>query len=105
MMAVRATVREHLNAIEDSPDWVVSLGEMIQKLDVCSAAIAAARAKDLSRLGEIGRALEGIVGGWQVLRSVDFNKLSPMQRETIDLVVLNIVEGIQRRSQILSKGG
>lgn len=90
-MALRATVREHLNAIEDAPDWVISLGEMIQELDGCSSAIAAARSKDLSQLGEIGRALEEIMHGWQVLRGVDFNKLTPMQRESIRLVIHNIL--------------
>jgi len=85
-----------MNAIENTPDWVVSLGEMIQELDGCSSAIAAARAKDLSRLGEIGRALEEIVRGWQVLRGVDFNKLTPMQRESIQLVMHNILTALKR---------
>lgn len=94
-MALRATVREHLNAIEDAPDWVISLGEMIQELEGCSSAIAAARAKDLGRLGEIGRALEEIICGWQVLRGVDFNKLTPMQRESVRLVVDNILTALK----------
>lgn len=70
---------------------MISLGEMIQEMEGCSSAIAAARAKDLGRLGEIGRALEGIMCGWQTLRGVDFNKLTPMQRESIRLVVHNIL--------------
>lgn len=90
-MAPQATVQEHLNAIEDSPDWIVSLGEMIQQLEGCSSAIAAARAKDLGRLGEIGRSLEQIMCGWQVLRGVNFDKLTPLQRESIQLVVHNIL--------------
>jgi hypothetical protein len=94
-VAPRATVQEHLNAMEDGPAWVVSLGEMIQQLEDCSSAIAAARAKDLGRLGEIGRALEQILCGWQVLRGVNFDKLTAMQRESIQLVVHNILASLE----------
>jgi hypothetical protein len=104
-VALRATVREHLNTIEDAPDWVVSLGEMIQQLDNCSSAIAAARAKDLGRLGEIGRALEEIMHGWQVLRGVDFNKLTPMQRESIQLVIHNILTALKTNFDPNNKEG
>jgi hypothetical protein len=68
---------------------------MILQLEGCSSAIAAARAKDLARLGEIGRALEQILCGWQVLRGVNFDKLTPMQRESIQLVVHNILASLE----------
>lgn len=93
-MALRASVREHLNALEEAPDWVISLGEMIQELDSCSSAIAAARARDLGRLGQIGGALEEIMHGWQVLRGVDFGKVTPMQRESVQLVVHHIMAAL-----------
>lgn len=96
IMGVSASVRDHIWAIEESPEWVISLGEMIQDLEGCSTAIAAARARDLYRLGEIGKALEYITQGWQVLRSINMDKLSPMQRETIEIVVINILEQIKR---------
>jgi hypothetical protein len=104
-VVIKASVREHINAIEETPGWVVSLGEMIHRLDGCSAAIAAARARDLYRLGEIGRAVENIMTGWQTLRAIDFSKLSPMQRETIEIVVTSILEEVQYQNQVTDKGG
>jgi hypothetical protein len=94
-MGFHATVQDHLTATGSSPDWVVSLAEMIQKILGTSSAIAAARAKDLSRLTPIGEALESIVKGWESLCAADLDQLSPMQRETIDAVVLNILNDIQ----------
>lgn len=96
-MVVSASVRDHIWAIEKTPEWVVSMGEMIQDLEGCSTAIAAARARDLYRMGEIGKALENITQGWQVLRSINMDKLSPMQRETIEIVVGNMLEQIKRK--------
>ena len=104
-MVLKATVREHINALEESPEWVVSLGEMIHRLNGCSTSIAAARARDLYRQGEIGQAVESIMCGWQTLGAIDFTKLSPMQRETIDLIVLNILGELQNKNQPEIKGG
>ena len=104
-MILKASVREHINAIEEMPEWVVSLGEMIHRLDGCSAAIAAARARDLYRLGAIGKAVENITTGWQTLRAVDFSKLSPMQRETIEIVIMNILEEIKHKNEATDEGG
>ena len=100
-MVLKASVREHINALEETPEWVVSLGEMIHQLDGCSTSIAAARARDLYRLGEIGKAVENIISGWQTLRTIDFTKLSPMQRETIEIIVLNILEEIKSKNHAI----
>jgi hypothetical protein len=78
---------------------------MIQELDDCSSAIAAARAIDLGRLGEIGRALEEIMHGWQVLRGVDFGKITPMQRESVRLVIDNIMAALSANLDPESKEG
>lgn len=94
-MGIHASVRDHLNAVETSPEWVVSLGEMIQSADGCSTAIAAARARDLSQLEEVGEAVEGIARGWQALRRSDLRSLTPLQRETIELLVSKITKHIQ----------
>jgi hypothetical protein len=94
-MGIHATVQDHLTATGTSPDWVVSLGIMIQKVLGTSSAIAAARAKDLSRLTPIGEALESIVKGWESLCAADLRQLSPMQRETIENVVLTILNDVQ----------
>lgn len=89
-MGLNASVREHLNALEVAPEWVVSLGEMIQQADGCSAAIAASRARDLSQRRDIGEALEGIARGWEILSTCDLETLTPLQRETIELVMSTI---------------
>ena len=104
-MVIKASVREHINAIEEMPEWVVSLGEMIHHLDGCSAAIAAARARDLYRCGEIGKAIEAIMRGWRALGAIDFTKLSPMQRETIEIVIINILEEIKHKNRDTDEGG
>jgi hypothetical protein len=95
-MALKASVREHLNAIEESPEWVISLGEMIQKADGCSTAIAASRARDLSKRQDVGEAIEGIARGWQTLSTCDLGALTPLQRETIELVVLTITDRLHQ---------
>jgi hypothetical protein len=95
-MALKASVREHLNAIEESPEWVISLGEMIQKADGCSTAIAASRARDLSKRQDVGEAIEGIARGWQTLSTCDLGALTPLQRETIELVVLTITDNLNQ---------
>lgn len=95
-MALKASVREHLNATKESPEWVVSLGEMIQKADRCSAAIAASRARDLSKREDVGKAIEGIARGWHTLSTCDLGALTPLQRETIELVVLTITENLNQ---------
>ena len=94
-MAPRASVREHLNALEEAPEWVVSLGEIIQQSDGCSAAIAAARARDLSKHKDVGEAIEAIARGWACLASSDLSALTPLQRETIELLVSTISRGIE----------
>ena len=94
-MALNASVREHLNALEDAPEWVISLGEMIQQTDGCSAAIAASRARDLSKRADVGEAIEGIARGWEILSACDLGSLTPLQRETIELVVLTISNELQ----------
>jgi hypothetical protein len=89
-VGLKASVREHLNALEAAPEWVVSLGEMIQQADGCSAAIAASRARDLSQRKDIGGAIEGIARGWEILSTCDLATLTPLQRETIELVMSTI---------------
>lgn len=93
-MRIHASVHDHLNALEPSPDWIVSLGEMIQRADECSTAIAASRARDLSQLDGISEAVEGIARGWEILMASDLSSLTPLQRETIELLVTNISKSL-----------
>jgi hypothetical protein len=96
-MGLHASVKEHLNALEEAPEWVVSLGEMIQRADGCSAAIAASRARDLSQRKDIGEAIEGIARGWEILSGCDLGSLTPLQRETIEVLVSDITKGLETR--------
>ena len=89
-MGMHASVRDHLNAFEHVPDWVVSLGEMIQRADECSTAIADSRARDLSQIDGNGEAVEGIARGCEILMGYDLASLTPLQRETIELLVSNM---------------
>lgn len=102
-MGLNASVREHLNALEVAPEWVVSLGEMIQRADSCSAAIAASRARDLSQREDVGEAIEGIARGWEILSTCDLAALTPLQRETIELVVVTITRELE--TGLLEAGG
>jgi hypothetical protein len=97
-----ATVRDHLNVIDPTPDWVVSLGEMIQQAEGCSTAIAASRARDLSHIKGIGEAVEGLARGWDTLMASDLSALTPLQRETIELLVLNITSHLK---EVLMQAG
>ena len=50
------TVQDHLQALGKTPDWVVELGQAIQRMTDCSTAIAAARARqDVNPLVSIAR--------------------------------------------------
>ncbi|MEJ2550550.1 MAG: hypothetical protein P8Z42_15160 [Anaerolineales bacterium] len=95
-MGGHATVKDHLAAIGDSPEWVISLAEMIQKLLGTSSAIASARARDLSRLPPIGKGLESILRGWDILSDADLQNLSPMQKETIEKVIFKILNDVRK---------
>jgi hypothetical protein len=43
--------------------------------------------------------------GWQVLRGVDFNKLTPMQRESIQIVIHNILAALKTNLDPNNKEG
>jgi len=91
------TVQDHLQALGKTPDWVVELGQAIQRMTDCSTAIAAARARDLSRAAEAGPGLEWFTRGWLALETADVDDLSPMQRETVRLVLEGVTEKVKAR--------
>ena len=94
------TVRQHLKAINrDSSEWVISLGELIQQVAQCDAAVAASRASDLSKHPELARALESFVNGWLgvIHPDVDQASLTPVQIRTLELVIQHIVQTTSQR--------
>jgi hypothetical protein len=93
-MTRQPSVADHLQAFGEIPDWVLTLGEAIYETTRCSAAIAASRARDLSRQVDIGKGLEALLRGWQRLEKASFSDLSPMQQETIRLVVRQLLESL-----------
>jgi len=96
-MRGRPTVRDHLEALGETPAWVGSLGEAIQQLAECPTAIAAARARDLSRMPGLSQGLELFTRGWLALEASDAGDLSRMQRETLRLVLEGLAERIKAR--------
>ena len=90
------TVEDHLLALGEAPDWVISLGNAIREITDCSTAIAASRARDLSRT-QTAQGLESFTRGWLQLDRADIGTLSPLQRETLVLVIAAITRKIQVR--------
>jgi hypothetical protein len=93
-MTRQPSVADHLQAFGETPDWVLSLGEAIYQTSRCSAAIAASRARDLSRQANIAKGLEALLQGWLSLDGADFSGLSPMQHETVHLVIGQLLESL-----------
>ncbi len=91
------TVADHLRALGEAPEWVLSLGEAICEITGCPAAIAASRARDLSRNHEIGRGLECLLKGWRTLDAQDVTALSPMQLESLHLVIAHMLSGLRQK--------
>ena len=77
------SVRDHLNALGQSPEWVLRLGEAIQTVTGCDAALAALRARDLSTHPGVAQGLEQFTSGWLQLRAANDTRLTPMQVETL----------------------
>lgn len=89
------TVRDHLVALGEPPEWVISLGEAILGILDCDVAIAAMRARDISNHPEIARGFEQVVTGWRALMAADWSRLTPMQAETAGLILAGMHKGIQ----------
>jgi hypothetical protein len=95
-MRRQPTVRDHLLALGETPEWVISLGDAIQEITACSTAIAASRARDLSR-SHVCQGLTSFTSGWLELESAEMNDLSPMQLETLRLVIEAITNKLRQR--------
>ncbi len=81
------TVRDHLAACGESPEWLLRLGEAIQAVTKCDAALAALRARDLARHPELARGLELYTQGWLALIEASQATLTPLQQETLARVL------------------
>jgi len=97
-MMRQPSVTDHLRAFGETPEWVVSLGEAIYETTQCSAAIAASRARDLSRQATIATGFESLLRGWRSLDGEDFSSLSPMQHETVHLVLRHMLESLRAQA-------
>ncbi len=86
------TVRDHLAAVGESPEWLLRLGEAIQSVTKCDAALAALRARDLARHPELARGLEQFAQGWLALSAASQETLTPLQQETLSRVLGAIVQ-------------
>ena len=81
------TVRDHLAAIGECPEWLLRLGEAIQAVTQCDAALAALRARDLARHADLAQGLAQYAQGWLALVSASQATLTPLQQETLARVL------------------
>ncbi len=81
------TVRDHLAAVGECPEWLLRLGEAIQAVTKCNAALAALRARDLARHPGLAQGLAQYAQGWLALISDSQETLTPLQQETLARVL------------------
>ncbi len=91
-MSARAipTVRDHLTALGGCPEWIARLGEAIQAVTRCDAALAALRARDLASHPALAEGLGQYAAGWLALVTADRGTLTPLQQETLARVLAEI---------------
>ncbi len=85
--SVVPTVRDHLAAFGENPEWLLRLGEAIQTVMQCNAALAALRARDLARHPALAQGLEQYTQGWLALTQASQATLTPLQQETLARVL------------------
>lgn len=88
------TVSDHLESFGENPAWVFVLGDVVQNILDCDAAIAASRARDLARRPEVAKPLAQMLSAWEDLAQRDLSKLTPMQNETLESVLYLIFRTI-----------
>lgn len=93
------TVRDHLHALGECPAWVLQLGEAIQAVTGCDAALAALRARDLSSHPALAAGLAQFAQGWLLLRGAATGSLTPMQQETLAITLQAIARETLERFQ------
>ncbi|MBN2471838.1 MAG: hypothetical protein JXN59_14040 [Anaerolineae bacterium] len=81
------TVRDHLAAVGECPEWLLRLGEAIQSVTRCDAALAALRARDLARHPDLAHGLAQYAQGWLELVAASQSTLTPLQQETLARVL------------------
>jgi len=89
------SVRDHLNAMALSDDWIIELGEAIQDFTQCDSAVAASRAKDLVRNKQLADGIHDVAVGLMKIRRADLNTLTPLQRRTVRELLNGIVAEIE----------
>ncbi len=103
------TVRDHLMALGDTPEWVIFLGEAIQEITKCNEAIAASRARDLSSNPGLATGFEKVATGAVEITQADWSTMTPNQLHTIDMVLTAMLKRIgdlrAASAANVSKGG
>jgi len=89
------TVEDHLNAVGEMPEWVISLGKYLEHYLKCDPAIAASRARDLSSNPVTAHGIEQLVTGWNALKPGLSKGLNSWQRDTVLMLVNGISEDIK----------
>jgi len=84
-------VSEHLGELGIEEKWIFELGELIQSLIKKDPAIAAGKALDLSSQPNVAIPLKSFIEGWIGLMDSDLSRFTPLQRESLSLVIKNIL--------------
>lgn len=98
------TVRDHLAALGDGPEWVTRLGEAIQAVTRCDAALAALRARDLASHPALAEGLGQYAAGWLALAAADRGTLTPLQQETLARVLADIHQQLAEHFPVKEQG-
>ena len=82
------SVRDHLTAVDPHiEEWIVELAALILITLDCDPAMAASRARDLSRQEGTARGLKDLISGWVILRTVDGKGLTALQQSTLKSIL------------------
>ena len=103
------TVRDHLVALGNTPEWAIFLGEAIQEIAKCDAAIAASRARDHSSNPSFATGFEKIATGSVEVLAADWSTMTPNQLQTVSMVLTGLLKRVSElhaaSAANFSKGG
>jgi hypothetical protein len=94
------SVADHLQAMGETRDWVIELGDAIHELSERDPAVAASRAMDLAKSPSLGPAIQKIMAGWKETReALKDLRVTPWQRVTIADLLHGIVADLETISK------
>lgn len=94
-----STVREHFLAIDpDTPEWKIILGEYIERVAKCPAALAMGRALDLSTHEKLALGIKSLVEGWMLITEHGDNaQLTQNQKSTVRDLLTSMLDATKNK--------